>query len=142
MTIFNHLKACIAILAIGYTNCVAAVTFAQVEQTFDTLQTWYNSSIGLWVPSTGWWNSANCLTMLAGLAAIDSRIKTRTGHFWEEVFTNAAQHNSLMTAAIGPTWRSNFVAANAWSSSHGLSHIGNGQHVGFINDFYDDEGWW
>ncbi|KAK5088500.1 hypothetical protein LTR05_002719 [Lithohypha guttulata] len=47
-----------------------------------------------------------------------------------------------MTAAIGPTWRGNLVAANAWSSSHGLSHIGDGQHVGFINDFYDDEGWW
>jgi len=37
----------------------SAVTFADAEASFRTLQQWYNVSNGLYVPSTGWWNSAN-----------------------------------------------------------------------------------
>ena len=38
----------------------SAVTFGDAEASFRTLQQYYNQSIGLWIPSTGWWNSANC----------------------------------------------------------------------------------
>ena len=41
-----------------------AVTLQNAEDGFNTLQTWYNESNGLWVPSTGWWNSANCEHLL------------------------------------------------------------------------------
>lgn len=37
-----------------------AVTLQNAEDGFSTLQQWYNESAGLWIPSTGWWNSANC----------------------------------------------------------------------------------
>jgi hypothetical protein len=37
-----------------------AVTIRNAEDGFTTLQKWYNQSSGLWIPSTGWWNSANC----------------------------------------------------------------------------------
>lgn len=33
------------------------VTTANAEAALDTLQQWYNQSTGLWIPSTGWWNS-------------------------------------------------------------------------------------
>lgn len=39
------------------------VTTANAELAFDALQQWYNISIGLWIPSTGWWNSANCMLL-------------------------------------------------------------------------------
>ena len=37
-----------------------AVTLRNAEDGFMALQQWYNESNGLWIPSTGWWNSANC----------------------------------------------------------------------------------
>jgi hypothetical protein len=33
---------------------VAAITPEDAEAAFTTLQQWYNESIGLWIPSTGW----------------------------------------------------------------------------------------
>lgn len=33
---------------------VAAITPEDAEASFTTLQQWYNESIGLWIPSTGW----------------------------------------------------------------------------------------
>ena len=34
-----------------------------------TLQSWYNNKTGIW-DSTGWWNSANCLTVLSDYATL------------------------------------------------------------------------
>ena len=68
------------------------------------LQSWYNSSTGLY-NSTGWWNTANAITTLADYtrATGDETYKS----VFENTFT-AAQH-----------------------TSHG-----------FLNKYYDDEGWW
>jgi hypothetical protein len=33
---------------------VVAITEANAEAAYTTLQQWYNQSIGLWIPSTGW----------------------------------------------------------------------------------------
>lgn len=115
-----------------------AITYENVEHTFDTLQTWYNSSTGLWMPSAGWWNSANCLTMLANLAAIDGTIKDRTKDLWQEVFTKAPAFNAQMTRAIGPHWRRELP-----SKLYLRDEIQkDATDVGFFNGFYDDEGWW
>jgi len=50
-----------------------------------TLQTWYNPDSGLW-NTCGWWNSANCLTIIANLALTDQ--DSRTAALVERVARN------------------------------------------------------
>jgi hypothetical protein len=40
------------------------VSKGNLEAAYDALQRWYNHTNGLWIPSTGWWNSANCMLNL------------------------------------------------------------------------------
>jgi hypothetical protein len=54
------LNSHIGILLCGPLRLTQAVTLQNAEDGFNTLQQWYNESTGLWIPSTGWWNSANC----------------------------------------------------------------------------------
>lgn len=69
-----------------------------------SLQGWYTPSTGLF-QSTGWWNSANALTVLIDYARL------KNAHQYMPVLANT------------------FIAAQKTSP-------------GFINNFYDDEGWW
>jgi predicted alpha-1,6-mannanase (GH76 family) len=69
-----------------------------------TLQSWYTQSTGLY-QTTGWWNSANAITVLANY----SRISHSRNYLPD--FANTLQQ--------------------AQNTSKG-----------FINNFYDDEGWW
>lgn len=72
-----------------------------------TLQTWYDATTGLY-QTTGWWNSANALTVLIDYARVG----------------NTHQYDSTFAAT--------FTAAQAGSQGH----------PGFLNKYYDDEGWW
>ena len=70
----------------------------------DKLQTWYVQSTGLY-QTTGWWNSANVLTMLAD-------------------YSLAAKSSSYNT-----------VISNSFQQAQKTNS-------GFLNNYYDDEGWW
>jgi hypothetical protein len=70
----------------------------------DKLQSWYTQSTGLY-QTTGWWNSANALTMLA-----DYSLVARTASY-TTVFSNSFQQAQKTNS-------------------------------GFLNNYYDDEGWW
>ncbi|MDE3201817.1 MAG: glycoside hydrolase family 76 protein [Acidobacteriota bacterium] len=75
---------------------------SQTQQAVDRLQQWYNQKTGLW-DKTGWWNSANVLTVLIDYAHVTGSQLT------EPVATNTHKLNSSKD---------------------------------FLNDYYDDEGWW
>jgi predicted alpha-1,6-mannanase (GH76 family) len=68
------------------------------------LQTWYTPATGLY-RTTGWWNSANAITVLVDYARV----------------SKSKQYNSIFA--------NTFTAAQKTSP-------------GFLNKFYDDEGWW
>jgi predicted alpha-1,6-mannanase (GH76 family) len=92
----------------GATNSLLSANNPSYEQRaalgIQTLQTWYDLDSGLY-KTTGWWNSANAITVLADYARI-----AKSGDF-------------------------NFVFSNTFSAAQKTS-------PGFINKYYDDEGWW
>jgi predicted alpha-1,6-mannanase (GH76 family) len=86
---------------------LSAPTISYVQESaagIQSLQEWYTPSTGLY-RSTGWWNSANAMTVLADYARL----------------SKSKQYNSVFA--------NTFVAAQKTSP-------------GFLNNFYDDEGWW
>ncbi|MCJ1454370.1 hypothetical protein MMC28_004723 [Mycoblastus sanguinarius] len=111
---------------------------AHAKSAVNSLQQWYNNTSGLW-DTTGWWNSANALTMLADFVAVDSSIDHIAMHVFRNTFVEAQKSNPdiykvmtthLISTYIGPHLppvytQSPVVAAN-----------------GFLNAYYDDEGWW
>lgn len=79
----------------------AAITLSNAESAFTTLQQWYNTTNGLWIPSTGWWNSANCLTVIADLAALDSTVKSQaTNTIFPTTYSKAQAYNLQMQKAV------------------------------------------
>ena len=80
------------------------------------LENWYNLETGLW-DTTSWWNSANVLTALINHAKLigDDRFKETVAYTFEntkEFKVEATDKNA------------------AWVCKN------------YINDYYDDEGWW
>ena len=63
------------ILALTTVHNVNAQTITdptkRAELALSALQIWYNAGTGLW-DTTGWWNSANVMTMISNLAKYDS----------------------------------------------------------------------
>jgi len=99
----------------------------------NTLQTFYNHTSGLW-STTGWWNSANCVTALADLTKVDNDISIVTGAVWPNTFVQAQKYNlNQLRTVPGATMSTNYYSSAQTETV---------QPNGFLNSFYDDEGWW
>lgn len=96
------------------------------------LQTWYNEDTGLW-DTTGWWNGANALTMLANFAAIDLSLNATAYHVYQHTFEKAQQANIDIVKVM---------SAHSLSSRTDLVEALMVSFPGFLNDYYDDEGWY
>ncbi|KAI0553333.1 glycoside hydrolase family 76 protein [Xylaria curta] len=104
-----------------------------------TLQTWYNQGTGLW-DSTGWWNSANCLTVLADYAVQNPNSASSLGipniiqNTYEQAQKTTVQAVKKLSAVGLPISTYTRVAKRSDISKRGFDN--------FLNDYYDDEGWW
>ncbi|GAW24738.1 hypothetical protein ANO14919_143300 [Xylariales sp. No.14919] len=111
-------------------NTVAAV---------HTLQTWYNQGTGLW-DTTGWWNSANCLTVLADYAvenpesAASLSIPNVIQNTYEQAQKTTIQAVKALSKVGLPISTYVRISKRSDISKRGFDN--------FLNDYYDDEGWW
>ncbi|KAK0813987.1 hypothetical protein LTR75_004442 [Friedmanniomyces endolithicus] len=120
-----------------------AVTLADAEGSYQALQRFYNESIGLWIPSTGWWNSANCLTVIADLAAIDGGVKAQSESVFGNTFREAQLYNLQMQKVVGPDYLPHTYYGHHWPYfPQGWHRPEPHQTNGFLNSYCDDEGWW
>ncbi|KAK8042742.1 glycoside hydrolase family 76 protein [Apiospora phragmitis] len=118
----------------------------------NALQGWYDQKTGLW-DSTGWWNSANCLTVLADFAALNPMLKTSINipaviqNTYEQA--QKTQISAIKTLDVG---RKGLVVSHysripkisipKGSKATSRSVISRRGFDDFLNDYYDDEGWW
>ncbi len=85
-------------------------------KTLEVLQNWYNDDTGLW-ETTSWWNAANAIT-----AIIDySRISGSEEYL--DIIENTFERCKEFEVEM-PEPKNNWTCTN------------------FVNDYYDDEGWW
>lgn len=118
-------------------------TLAGVE----TLQKWYDRETGLW-DSTGWWNSANCLTTLADLANLQNVDMTDAGINIADILQNTyeqAQETQVTASKVIDTDglpRSSYVRIPKLPKTVGTKTVSKRGFDNFLNDYYDDEGWW
>lgn len=118
------------------------------EAAFKQLQTWYNTSSGLWT-TTGWWNSANCLTVIGDLAAVDSSVKSTITGVMANTFTQAQTYNLQMSKVVMADYNYLSMYGSFNVDMESLALASYPVHApttvspkGFLNDYYDDEGWW
>ena len=86
------------------------------DQTISTLQKWYDKETGLY-NTTSWWNAANIITALIDYSEITG--SSRYLNVIDNTFEICKEFEVQM-----PNPKENWICTN------------------FINDYYDDEGWW
>lgn len=149
------------------------VTKANAEAAYVSLQQWYNQSTGLWIPSTGWWNSANCtfngcskfitcveltlllqgITVITSLAVTDRNVRSSVQRTLANTYTRAQQYNLQMTKVANTQGvgtqaflPQSFYTNHSPFVPQSLVQVQGQPQAqvagGFLNDFYDDEGWW
>ncbi|KAG8167210.1 hypothetical protein KVR01_002899 [Diaporthe batatas] len=109
-----------------------------------TLQTFYNDSDGLW-ETTGWWNSGNCLTVLGDFLnlAVESTGDLGLEDVFANTFTRAQQTTQTATKTlVKGSSRRLFESRYIASPVVGESSLASRGFSGFLNNYYDDEGWW
>lgn len=110
-------------------------------------QNFYNESTGLWQGynescdcySTFWWNSANCISTLADLTALDkSEIWRQTYPIFRNTYIKAQRFNLVEQKVGSADLHSHCVWPWTWTCPQGQPQTVVPE--GFINDYWDDAG--
>ena len=115
-TLYKTFLSFYLILGINFQSYGQTTLEEQAEELTQYLDNWHNKETGLW-ETTSWWNAANILTALINNARLtnDPNFKLKIAEIYQKTkeFEVAATDEKA-----------------AWVCKD------------YINDFYDDEGWW
>ena len=114
---------------------------SNAEAALNTLQKWYNTTSGIY-DTTGWWNSGNCLTVLGNLAAVDNSTEAIAARVFANSLVAAQNYNLQMS--VSKVVQANYLYQTFYGPSTPLSveAVATLNPAGFLNGYYDDEGWW
>ncbi|KAJ5634055.1 hypothetical protein N7528_001897 [Penicillium herquei] len=108
---------------------------SRAETALDALQQWYNSTSGIW-DTAGWWNGANCMTVIADLAALDSSVMETAEYVFNNTFNvapAASNPNPGPEIKTTPSSKRDFLASRANNAVN--SSV-------WLDSAYDDDAWW
>lgn len=127
-----------------FISSAVSVTSAQTyksnaEAALTTLQKWYNNATGIY-NTTGWWNSANCITVLGDLAAADPSTKSTVSSVFANSLVQAQKYNLQTNKVV----QANYLPQSYYGTSNppGVMTAATINLSGSLNGYYDDEGWW
>jgi predicted alpha-1,6-mannanase (GH76 family) len=131
-TIYNMIHHSLNILLSISSFSQTSPYTSHAEAALSPLNQWYNQTSGIW-DTTGWWNSANCLTTISNLAITDPNVLPVASQIIPNTFVQAQKYNFHLTKRISPS---------GLVQSYERPSTAPEKLNGFLNAFYDDEGWW
>jgi hypothetical protein len=142
-TVFHTLLTMLLPLLLTAASAASAqsVYTGYSETAFQTLQSWYNEDNGLW-DTCGWWNGANCMTVVADLAAADDTILSTATSIFAHTYTAAPASNPQEAVLKISEGRRVETVYGPPSKSAGDLESRDPNPNGFVDSCYDDNGWW
>lgn len=106
------------------------------------LQTWYDQDEGLW-RSTNWWNAANCLTVLGDFVALsgDGAHDLDLASVFSNTINQAQKPAKTERRKIRTRQGSLPIVESSYKRASDSKLVDRG-YRGFLDRYYDDEGWW
>lgn len=106
---------------------------------------WYHNNSGLW--DNAWWNSGNALTTIADYTLLEPQraLTIDTASTIRNTYNNA-QRNNVATRKSQSSISGAVVTQDCINGSGSGSHCSSKRaaqgFTNFLNEYYDDEGWW
>lgn len=117
---------------------VAAITpTARAETALEALQTWYNTTSGIW-NTCGWWNGASCMTVVADLADVDDAVREVAVGVFENTFSVAPRSNPAPGRG-NDTYNGVIKHHRPQPVSRRRAGVDVSQ---WLDGAYDDDAWW
>ncbi|KAF2758658.1 Six-hairpin glycosidase [Pseudovirgaria hyperparasitica] len=111
----------------------------------DALQTWYNRDSGIW-DSCGWWNGANCMTVLADFAMLDPSVAQTANDVFSNTYVRAPAVNPLPgVEKVNHDEQVKTLYPDNWLIVNPDSRTGKAGQVDpslWLDGYYDDDLWW
>ena len=138
------------LIAFLFATIIAAQSSLQkAEAAFKELQAFYNTTSGIW-DTCGWWNGANCMTVIADLAAVDASIVTEATSIFATTFKKAPSVNPspqiYKTDSISGIEETHY--GSGWPNGSASSIAPQEQQTDsvvpadWLDGYYDDNSWW